>query len=61
MGQLGQELVQLLLALAEFSTTAVVDAEGGHDAVNDEETVVVGGEIDAEVIQELQLMLHTEI
>ena len=39
-----QELVELLLALGQLAAAAVVDAEAIHDAVDDEEAVLVRGE-----------------
>jgi hypothetical protein len=40
----GQELVQFLLALGQLAAAAVVDTEAVHDAVDDQETVFIGGE-----------------
>ena len=57
MGQLGQELVQLLLTICKFASTAVVDSEAVHDAVDDEETVLIRGERLGEGIEELELVL----
>jgi len=39
--ELRQELVKFLLSIGKLATAAVVDAEAGHDAVDDEETVFV--------------------
>lgn len=47
-----------MLPLAQFAATAVVDAEAGHDAVDDEEAVFVRGEAGREEVQELVLMLN---
>ena len=44
MRQLGEELVELLLAIGKFSTAAVVDSEAVHYAVDDEKTKFVAGE-----------------
>lgn len=60
MRQLAQELIQLLLAISKLATTAVVDAEAGHDAVNYEEAVFVAGELGREGIEEFELVLWWE-
>lgn len=39
--ELRQELVEFLLTIGKLATAAVVNAEAGHDAVDDEETVFV--------------------
>lgn len=44
MRQFRQELIQLLLPIRQLATTAVVDAETGHDAVYYEEAIFVAGE-----------------
>lgn len=41
MCELRKELVEFLLAVGELAAAAVVDAEAGHDAVDDEEAVFV--------------------
>ena len=43
MRQLRQELIQLLLSIRQLAATTVVDAETGHDAVDDKEAVFVAG------------------
>lgn len=40
LGKLAEVMSELLLALVELTTTVVVDAEVGHDAVDDEEAVL---------------------
>lgn len=55
--QLRQELIQFLLSVRQLATTAVVDAETGHDAVDDEEAVFVAGEGGGERVQEFELVL----
>lgn len=57
MRQLGKKLVELLLAIGEFSAPAVIDAETSHDAVDDEQTVLVGREVCRKSIEKLKLML----
>lgn len=39
--ELRQELVEFLLTIGKLAAAAVVNAEAGHDAVDDEETVFV--------------------
>lgn len=55
--ELRQELVEFLLAIGKLAAAAVVHAEAGHDAVDDEETVFVARELRGEGVEELQLML----
>lgn len=55
--QLREELIELLLAIGEFSTTAVVDAETVHDTVDDEEAVLVAGEGLGERVEQFELVL----
>lgn len=57
MRQLRQELIEFLLAIGQFPTAAVVDAEAVHDTVNDEEAVFVGCKIRGESVQQFQLVL----
>ena len=57
MRQLAQELIQLLLPIGQLAAAAVVDAEAGHDAVDYQEAVVVGGEVGGERVEELELVL----
>ena len=44
MRQLREELVELLLTLVELTTACIVDTEQGHDAVDNEETVLITNE-----------------
>ena len=37
-----EELVEFLLSICQLASAAVVDAEAGHDAVDDQEPVLVG-------------------
>jgi hypothetical protein len=60
MRQLGQELIELLLALIEFTTTGVVDAEKRHDTVDDEKAVLVPDEELCDLVQQLHLMLRVD-
>lgn len=57
LGQLAEELTELLLTLAELTTADVVDAEEGHQAVDDEEAVLAGGELLGEVGEAFGLAL----
>ena len=61
MRQLAQELIQLLLAIGQFAAAAVIDAEAGHDAVDDEEAVVVCGEVGGEGVEEFELVLSSGV
>lgn len=60
MRQLAQKLIQLLLAIRQLPPSAVIDAETGHDAVDDEEAVFVGGEVGGERVEEFELVLAVE-
>ena len=57
MGQLGQELIQLLLAVRKLSSTRVIDSKAGHDTINDEEAIFIAGKLGCEGIEKLELML----
>jgi hypothetical protein len=58
MRQFREELVELLLALIELTTADVVNTEQSHDAVDDEETVLVADEVFGDLVEELHLMLR---
>lgn len=58
MRQLAQELIQLLLTICQFATTAKIDAETGHDAIDDQESVFVGGEVGGKGVEEFELVLE---
>jgi hypothetical protein len=58
MCQFREELVKLLLALIKLATTDIVDAEQGHDAVDNEEAVLVTDEVFSNLVEELHLMLR---
>lgn len=60
MRQFAQKLIQFLLAIRQFPPSAVIDAETGHDAVDDEEAVFVGGEVGGERVEEFELVLAVE-
>jgi hypothetical protein len=60
MRQLRKKLVELLLALVQFTTASVVDSEQGHDAVNDEKSVFVTNEELGDLVQELHLVLGVD-
>jgi hypothetical protein len=60
MRQLRQELVELLLPLVQLATTSVVDSKKRHDAVNDEETVLVTNKELGDLVQELHLVLGVD-
>jgi hypothetical protein len=59
-GQLREELVELLLSLVELATTGVVDTEESHDTVDDEEAVLVADEELGDFVQELHLVLGVD-
>ena len=50
-------MTESLLSLSQFSTTAEFDAVERHDAVDDEEAVLVGFELALEVADEFELLL----
>lgn len=56
MRQLREKLVEFLLALVQFTPTGVVDTKKSHDAVNDEEAVLIADKVLSDSIQELHLM-----
>ena len=58
--QFRQKLIELLLTLIELTATDVVDTEQGHDAVDDEETVLVVHEILGNLVEKLHLMLRID-
>jgi hypothetical protein len=60
MRQLRKELVELLLALVQFTTASVVDSEQGHNTVNDEKSVFVTNEELGNLVQELHLVLRVD-
>ena len=43
MCQLREELVELLLAVGQLSTSAVVDPKAVHDTIDDEQPVFIAG------------------
>jgi len=51
---------QELLALAQLTSTTVVDSELGHDTVDNEEAVVTGGELLDQAEDDVVLMLTVE-
>jgi hypothetical protein len=57
MCQLGEKLVELLLALIEFTTTCVIDTEKSHDAVDDKQPVLIANEKFGDFIEKFHLML----
>lgn len=58
--QLRQELVELLLALVQLATTGVVDAEESHDAVDDEQAVLVADKELGDLVQQLHLVFRVD-
>jgi hypothetical protein len=58
--QLREKLVELLLTLVELTTTGVVDTEESHDAVDDEEAILVADEELCDFVQELHLVLRVD-
>jgi hypothetical protein len=57
MCQFGEELVELLLALIKLTTADKVDTKQSHDAVNDEETVLIADKVLGDLVEEFHLML----
>ena len=53
-------MCKLLLALGEFTAPAIVDAEAGDDAIDDQETVGVGGEGLGEGLEEVELVFAVD-
>lgn len=60
MRQLGEELVELLLALIQLTTTSVVNAEECHDAVDDKKAILVTDKEFGDLVQELHLVLRVD-
>lgn len=58
MAQLGKELVEFLLALIELTAARVIHAEERHDAVYDEEAILVAGEAARKEIEQFMLVLQ---
>jgi hypothetical protein len=58
MCQFREELVELLLAFIELTTANIVDAEQSHDAVDDEETVLVADKVLGDLVEKLHLMFR---
>lgn len=60
MRQLRKKLIQLLLALIQLTAASVVDSKEGHDAIDDEETILISHEELSNLVQELHLMLGVD-
>ena len=60
MRQLREELVEFLLTLIQLSTSHVVHPEQCHDAVDDQETVLVADEEFSNLVEELKLVLRVD-
>ena len=60
MRQLGQELVELLLALVEFSAAHKVDPEESHDAVDDQEAVLIAHEVLGDLVEQFELVFRVD-
>lgn len=60
MRQFTQKLIQLLLPISQLAPPAEIHAEAGHDAVDDEQAVFVGGEVGAERVEKFELVLAIE-
>ena len=58
MCKLRQELVELLLTVGKLAATAEVNSEACHDAVDDEEAVLVARELRRKGVEKLELMLY---
>lgn len=60
MCQLREELIELLLALIQLTTTGIVDAEESHDAVDNEEAILVAHKKLGNLVQQLHLMFGVD-
>ncbi len=60
MRQLTQELIQFLLPVRQLAPAAEIDAETRHDAVDDEQAVVICCEVCAERVEEFELVLAVQ-
>lgn len=60
MGELREELVEFLLPFIELTTPGVVNTEESHDAVDDQESVLVADEKLGDLVQELHLVLRID-
>jgi hypothetical protein len=60
MRQLRQELVEFLLPLIQFATASVVDSKKRHNAVDNEETVLIANKEFGNFVQELHLVLGVD-
>lgn len=56
MRQLRKELVQFLLALIQLAAAGVVNAEESHNAVDNEQAVLIADEELGDLVEELHLM-----
>jgi hypothetical protein len=59
-GQLRQELVELLLALIQLATARVINSKECHDAVDNKEAVLVADKELGNLVQELHLVLRVD-
>ena len=60
MRQLREELVEFLLTLVQLSPTSVVHSEEGHDAVDDQQTILVAYKILGDFVEKLHLMFGVD-
>jgi hypothetical protein len=60
MCQLGEKLIELLLALIELPTTGVIDTKESHDAVDDEKSIFITNEELGDLVQKLHLMFRVD-
>lgn len=60
MRKLGQKLVEFLLTLIELTATSVVDAKESHDAVDDEQAVLVADEELGNLVQQFHLVFRVD-
>ena len=57
MRQFRQELIELLLALTQFTTTGIVDSKQSHDAVDNQKPIFVADEELSYLVKQFHLML----
>jgi hypothetical protein len=59
-GQLGEKLIEFLLTLIELTTAYIINPEERHDAVDDQEAVLITDEELGDLVEEFQLMLRVD-
>jgi len=58
--QLREKLVEFLLTLIELATAGVVDTEESHDAVDDQEPVLIADKKFRDLVQKLHLVFRVD-